>query len=62
MSIMEWEKDPILLCDNEMCGFMTADVKEAMQHALETGHSITGPGRLEGTTLTVSLVRDEDES
>jgi len=59
--IMSWEKDPVLICDNEDCDFMTGSGKEAIKHAYETAHSISGPGIIEGTTLTVSLVRDEDE-
>ena len=59
--IMNWEKDPILICDNQACDFMTGDVKEAMDHAFKTAHSISGPGKIEGTTLTVSLVRDEED-
>jgi hypothetical protein len=59
--IMSWEEDPILICDNDDCGFMTGIVKEAMDHAFQTAHSISGPGKIEGTTLTVSLVRDEED-
>jgi hypothetical protein len=40
------------------CLYSTDKVKEAMRHAEDTGHTVTGPGALEGTTLTVSVERD----
>jgi hypothetical protein len=57
MSQDEWPTQKAdLKCEN--CLYATDKVKEAMRHAEDTGHSITGPGAIEGTVLTISLERD----
>jgi hypothetical protein len=61
MSLFEWKDNVMLKCEDEDCGFMTGSGKEAMDHAYKTGHSLTGPGAIEGTTLTVTLERDEED-
>lgn len=56
-----WSRDALIVCDANGCPFSTSTGKEAMAHALETGHSLTGDGPFEGSILTVSLVRDGEE-
>lgn len=54
-----WQKGVTLRCDN--CLFSTTSAKVALTHAWETGHTITGPGKLEGTIMSITLTPTEQE-
>lgn len=42
------------------CEYQTNDVREGMAHAADTNHELTRAADEEGTTLTISVVHDED--
>lgn len=42
------------------CDYSTTEPRDGISHAATTGHALSAPANEEGTTMTISVVRDED--